>query len=201
MQTLIKAGEVINGGLYRAAPLNARFDEQLIAPNIAPAELRFLLPILCREFYDDLIAEQNAAVANYNPNVGALVDKFPTNAAYESLWTDGGLGALNARIVYFISLPYISMQTGSNGIYHVETEHAKTVSSKDVKYLQDNELKNIETLSEYVQNYICQNQTNYPLFPASSKCIDVEGCDDCGGLDSESKNSNDKGSLFKFGVL
>jgi hypothetical protein len=144
MQTLIKAGEVINGGLYRAAPLNARFDEQLIAPNIAPAELRFLLPILCREFYDDLIAEQNAAVANYNPNIGALVPKFPTNASYESLWTDGGLGALNARIVYFISLPYISMQTGSNGIYHVETEHAKTV-----KMLSTYKITSLRTLKHY----------------------------------------------------
>ena len=201
MQTLIKAGEVINGGLFRATPLNARFDEQLIAPNIAVCELQFLLPLLCRDMYEDMISKQNALVANYNPAIGAIVLKFPNDANYELLWTTGGLGMLAARAVYYQSLPYIGVQTGSNGIYMVDAEQAKNASEKMLKYLRDNELSNVKVLIESVGNYICQNSASYTLYPATERCKDTTGCDDCGGLDSEQKNSTDKTVLSRFGLF
>ena len=57
MSTIINPNEVINGGIVRPTPLNARFDVQLISPNVLVAELRYLKPLLCAELYDDMIAE------------------------------------------------------------------------------------------------------------------------------------------------
>ncbi len=82
MQTLIKPQEVVNTGLYRAAPVNARFDINLISPYILSTEERFLIPVLGRAFYDDLVAEQNTAVSNYNPDAGALVSLLRGIAIY-----------------------------------------------------------------------------------------------------------------------
>ena len=198
MQTLIKAGEVINGGVYRATPLEARFDQQIIAPNIKIAELTYVIEVLCKPLYDDLIAEQNANEANYNPNVGAIVEKFPTNAAYETLWTDGGLGMLCARAVYLLCLPYVGIKVGSNGMFTTNIENATNAVDKQLKYMIDAEGKNLKVLQDYVANYLCQNSSSYSLFPATEKCKDVEGCNDCAGVTSESKNTN---ILTKFGLI
>ena len=67
--TLISANEIVNGGIVRPVPLNSRFDSQLLATNIPTAEERFLLPVLCRSFYADLIAQKTTDESNYNINV------------------------------------------------------------------------------------------------------------------------------------
>jgi len=198
MQTLIKAGEVINGGVYRATPLEARFDQQIIAPNIKIAELTYIIEVVCKPLYDDLIVEQNPLEANYNPNIGAIVEKFPTNAAYETLWTDGGLGMLCARAVYLLCLPYVGIKVGSNGMFTTNIENATNAVDKQLKYMIDAEGKNLKVLQDYVANYLCQNSSSYSLFPATEKCKDVEGCNDCAGVTSESKNTN---ILTKFGLI
>lgn len=188
--TLIKPQEVVNGGIVRPAPFNVRFDSQLLAPNILPAEQRFLMPILCLEFYEDLVAEQGANSCNYNADLGALQDKFPSNALYETLWTESGLYELCARIVFFTSLPYIALQTGSNGIYANNTEYAQNEGTRGAKYLQDNELKNIEALQERVLNWLCRNKSDYPLFDQNDTlCKDVEGCGTCKG-EQQYKHTN-----------
>lgn len=197
MATLIKPQEVINGGIYRQTPISARFDAQLIAPQIGVAELRFVMPIVCREMYDDMIGKQNASVANYNPNTPPLVAKFPSDANYEALWTDGKLGELCARAVYYVSLPYIAFQTGSNGVYEMQAEYTRS-ASKEVKFLQDTELQSIQTLQQFVSDYLCQNSADYSLYPADEKCKNVSGCDECGGLDSESNKDKNERSLRKI---
>lgn len=186
--TLINVGEVVNGGLFRPAPLNARFDTQLLAPQIYVAELTYIKPVLCEDFYNDLIAEKNTTDCNYNSVIGAIVPKFASNADYETLWTTV-LFELCARAVYLQSLPYIAMQTGSNGIYMNNTEFANNAGDKGLKMLQDNERRAIEVLQGALKSYLCDNRTLYPLYPSAELC-ECEtgcGCDTCKGLSPYTK--------------
>lgn len=187
---IINPNEVINGGIVRPTPLNARFDVQLLAPNVNVAELRFIKPLLCADLYNDMIAEKNASDANYNPNVGALVAKFPTNAAYEALWV-AYLQELCARAVYFVSLPNIAFQTGSNGVYNNNSEFAQNAGDKGFKILQDNETQAITALTGAIKQYLCDNRADFPLYPADEKCecsSDCE-CDTCSGLSPYTKQN------------
>lgn len=88
METLIKPGEVVNTGIYRPAPVTARFDVNQISPHIKDAEERFLQPLLGVALYDDMILQQNVLESNYNPSVGAIVNKFvgPAPVIYETFW-------------------------------------------------------------------------------------------------------------------
>jgi len=86
-ETLIKPLEVVTDGIFRPAPTTTNFDANLIAPFIASAEEGNTIRILGKDLYEAMIAAQNPNVSNYNPDAGALVQKFPTNAFYETLWT------------------------------------------------------------------------------------------------------------------
>lgn len=190
MATIINANEVINGGIVRPTPLNARFDVQLISPNVLVAELRYIKPLLCAELYNDMIAEKNASDANYNPNVGAIVQKFPTNAFYEALWVEY-LQELCARAVLVQSLPSIAYQTGSNGVYQNNSEYATNAGDKGYKALQDANTQAIEALTGAVKQYLCDNRANFPLYPADELCKCESGCDcdTCKGLSPYTKQN------------
>lgn len=196
-QTLIRPQEVINGGIVRPAPLNARFDAMLLAPQIFVAEQRYIMPILCLDFYEALIAAQNAANCNYNPDLGALVDKFPNDTLYETLWVESGLYELVARAVFIVSLPYIAIQTGSNGIYQVNADYATNAGDKQLKFLIDREAENIKVLQDRVQDWLCRNKVDYPLYPSDKRCEDVSGCEDCEGSEQfKYKNAMQKIGLY-----
>ena len=181
MQTLIKPQEVVNTGLYRAAPVNARFDINLISPYILSTEERFLIPVLGRAFYDDLVAEQNTAVSNYNPDAGALVNKFvpPAPAPYETLWVSYLL-RYAAYTVYYEALPFITFQVASKGIFLNDSEFAQNGGAQAFKIMQDNMMQKIDNLKEYLVKFLCQNKGDYPLFDAKKHCPCDSGCDDCG---------------------
>jgi hypothetical protein len=206
--TLINVQEVINGGIVRPAPLNARFDAQLLAPQILAAELRFVKPILCADLYAAMIADKvdYSGTPNYqiatNYTVGDFVlfngvpyeciqtttgTQDPLNAAfwvlapkftdvnYQALWANY-LREISARAVFLQSIPNIAIQTGSNGLYSNNSEYSQNAGTTGAKWLQDNEQRTIEVLQAAMQDYLCQNRTNYPLYPSSEKCRCETGC-------------------------
>lgn len=177
MQTLIKAGEVVNTGVYRPAPTTARFDVNQIAPHILSAEERFLLPILGEDLYNDLVLNQNAAESNYNPSVGAIVLKFPTDPVYEALWTKY-LMRYTAYSVYYEVLPYLTIQVSSKGIYQNDSEFAQNAGISGVRFLQDNTMQKIDNLKILLESYLCENKTDLPLFNAKN-CPCDDDCDAC----------------------
>ena len=185
MTSLIQASEVINGGIVRPVPTNARFDSQLVAPHLAVAENRFLLPIICAAMYADMISKKNATPSNYNPNIGSIVQVFPADANYETLWTEFVM-QLCAYGVLYMSLPFIGIQTGSNGLFINESQFAESAGIKGVKYLQDTILDNhIELIGQRLLEYLCDNAADYPLFPVDDKCQNCGcGCgqSNCNGL-------------------
>lgn len=171
--SLIKPQEVVNTGIYRAAPVNTRFDINIISPHIQSAEERFVVPIMGTALYNDMVANQNPLVSNYNPDAGALVDKFPLNANYESLWTLYLLRFIG-YVIYYEALPYLTFQVSSKGIFTNDSEFASNGGLAAVKFMQDNTLQKIDNLKPLIDKYLCDNKTSFPLFN-SKHC----GCDTC----------------------
>ncbi len=177
--TLIQPSEIINAGIVKAAPLNSRFDAQLLSPWVYFAESRFLLQpksFMCQEFYDDLIAQKNATPSNYNAALGPLVQAYPTNAEYEALWTQYLLPYLSL-CVFYTALPYINKQTGSNGSYFNDSQYATQVRLEGSRTLQDETLQNINDAKARLVKFLCDNSEDYPLFCTDGVCKDC--CDDC----------------------
>jgi len=176
MATLIKPAEVVNGGIYRGAPTNARFDQTLISPHLDSTEERFVIDLLGEDLYLDMVSKQNAAVSNYNPDIGAIVPKFPTEAAYETLWTKYLLRYISYATYHEI-LPFITIQTSSKGIFANGSEFADNAGIAGAKYLQDAMMKRIDDLRPKIEKYLCDNKADYPLFDdADCPCDDCDGC-------------------------
>lgn len=196
--TLISANEVINGGIVRPTPLNSRFDGQLLAPNIPIGEERFLLPVLCRKFYEDLIAQKTTDQSNYNPNIGPIVPKFGTNAAYEELWKNY-LQEVNARAVYITSLDDIVLQTGSNGLFVNDSQFAQSAGVEGMRTKEDRATEKINLAITRMLRFLCRNKDNYPLWPYEHFCKDC-GCscnDKCGCEEGELRpKDNNKNNGF-----
>ena len=178
MQTLIKPAEVVNTGIYRPAPVTARFDVNQISPHVKDAEERFLQPLLGVALYQDMIAQQNTAESNYNPAVGAIVQKFiaPAPAIYETFWVKY-LMRYTAYAVYYEVLPYLTIQVSSKGIYQNDSEFAQNAGVQGVRFLQDNMMQRIDNLKPLIENFLCENKTDLPLFDAKNCPCE----DDCGG--------------------
>jgi len=176
---LIKPQEVVNTGIYRAALVNARFDINQISPHIQSAEERHLIHILGTALYNDMVLVQNTAVSNYNPDAGALVDKFPADPNYETLWTMYLL-RFNSYIVWYEALPFITMNVTSKGIYQNDSEFATNGGLSAMKFMQDTMMQRMENLKDIIKDYLCQNKASYPLFN-SSHCP----CGSCGSCESE----------------
>jgi hypothetical protein len=167
--TLIQPKEVINAGQFKAAPLNARFDQSVIAPYVAFAEDRFLKPFVCAAFYDDLIAEKNATPSNYNIALGAIVQAFPNNSDYEFLWKEYLLPYLSMAVA-FQSLPFIAVQAGSNGMFENNTTFGQNIGYQGTKYYMDLMLKTIEDRQVKIKEYLCDNKSLFPLFCYEDVC-------------------------------
>lgn len=174
--TLIQPGEVVNGGLLKATPLNARFDVTLIAPHIADAERLHVVPVICSAFYDALITKKAGAISNYNTSIGVLAKAFPetVDAVYETLWTKY-LMNLCAWAVYYEALPFIVLQTGSNGVFVPQGEQAQNAGVSGAKYLQDTALRRLRALADTTKEYLCANADSFPEFCKTAICT---GCND-----------------------
>lgn len=187
--TLIQPKEIINQGIFKGSPLNDRFDASKIAPVIHLAEDRFFKTFICKDFYDDLIAQKDVNPSNYNANNGPLQQAFPTNPDYEFLWTEYFLAYLS-RAVYYMALPDITLQTGSNGLFLNNTEFSTNGGIEALKFMQDTQLNNLEGRKPIIIQYLCDNQDIYTLFCPEGVCQECccTGCKDGSGCEKENTN-------------
>lgn len=185
--TLIKAEEVVNQGILKGAPLSSRFDSSQISPNISEAEDRFFKTFINEEFYDNLIFEMNPLASNYNPDLGPVVLKYPTNPLYETLWTQYFFTYLSWA-AYHESLDGIVVQIGSNGAFLNHTEYGDSIGIKGLKFLKDSALQTLQGKKPRIIKYLCDNKTDYPLWDSEPYC------DECSGT----KNDSGKTGGFVF---
>ena len=172
---LIRAAEVINTGIARPAPLNARFDANVIAPHVSLAMLNSVLPVVCEDMYADMLPLMNAANCNYNSAAGADVAKFPSDANYESLWRAGGLYQLAAAAVVLEALPFITLQINTQAVMEFSGNHGANTGLANTKYLMGHLRANVQRLQKKVTEYI---HANKGLFPEYSCPIESCSCKD-----------------------
>ena len=180
--TLIQPAEIVNTGILSAAPLNSRFDASKLSSVVHLAEDRFLKTFVCAAFYSDLVSQKNTVPSNYNPDLGPVVEAFPLNVDYEFLWTEYFLSFLS-RAVYYLALPEIVLQTGSNGLFLNNTEFSSNSGLDGLKFMQDTQLQNLEKRRPFIIDYLCKNKATYPLFCEEDIC---GCCDDCTEVESAS---------------
>lgn len=195
--TLISANEVVNSGVFRGSPLTTRFDINLIATHIKTAEIRFVEKVLCRAFYNDLVAQKTTDEANYNSAVGAITPKFDNNADYEDLWRNY-LYLYISNAVFYVALPFIASQVTSAGIMELSTEYAQNGGQTAAEKLQKETLVNIEALRDAMLDFICNYRASkYPLYP---KTLCIENCGTCEDCEEYTEVSNKKRNK-SFGVV
>lgn len=201
LQTLISANECINGGNVRVLPTNSRFNSQLLSPNIANAEERFLLPLLCRPFLNALIAAKTSDRSQYNDKIeGGIVEKFGNDADFEFLWRNY-LMEVTARGVYVVSLPQIGIQTGSNGLYLNNSNFSENAGIKGLQFLIDDALQGLRMAENRMKAYMCVNFAKFTLWPKDKFCKENCGCSnndecDCEVLTPKDKNTIKGGWIF-----
>ena len=179
-ETLIKAEEVVTDGIFRPSNLSTNFDQNLISPYIALAEEANTVRILGVDLYEDMIANQNPLPSNYNPNAGAIVLKFPTVPAYENLWVKFLL-RYEGLIVVNYALPFIGLQTSTQGVLLKNTEFAENAGIEGIKFLQDTLQKPIDDLEPRIKDFLCTNAADYEKFDSSKcPCKEVESSCSCG---------------------
>jgi len=195
--TLISANEVVNSGVFRGSPLTTRFDINLIAPFVKVAEVRFVENVLCRDFYNELIAAKTTDVANYNDAIGAIVPKFSNNPEFEELWRNY-LYYYISYSVFYLALPTIANQVTSSGVMNLSTEYADNAGVEGAKAIQKSTLENIDALESAMLDFICANRASkYPSYP-KKLCIENCGsCEDCESYDEVSAKKKNK----RFGVV
>lgn len=177
--TLIRASEVVNQGIVKGAPIGNRFDASLLAPNVYVAELNYLKPIIYGDFLNDLLSTRNPNDCNYNSSIGGIVEAFPNNAEYETLWKEK-LFPFLSRAVYLYSLPSIVMQANSTGVEIYPSQFGQSVGTRGLKILQDIERNTLTTLKDDIVKFLCDNKGDYPLWESEKFCEDCNGCGDCG---------------------
>lgn len=189
IQTLIHPVEITNGGMFRPTPANARFDASQLGPHVRAAELLHIVPLLGANLYHDMITVKAGRISQYNVNLELVVQAFPNNQPYETLWRLY-LHELSGLCVLYEAMPFIVAQIGASGVFFANTEFAQNVGEKGGKYLQDSLKRRISAMAEATKEYLCLNKINYTLFDAS-------GCpgDSCGNGE-ETKQATQRVGLF-----
>jgi len=168
--TLIQPSEVINDGIFRVSPVTTNFDQNLVNNTlIASAEEDNTIHLLGLELYEDMVAQQNTIPSNYNPDAGPIVQKFPTNAAYETLWTKFLL-RYEGWIVYKDIIDFITIQASSQGLLYTKTEYADNAGIEGADRIIQTVQKKIDNLVDRIKNFICDNKSDYPLYPSENRC-------------------------------
>ena len=198
--TLTTAKDVIDTGVLGATPKNNRFDASKISTWLQIGEQRFLRKpkaFICDEFYNFMLSEVNPTPANYNPKLGAIVEKFPNDADLETLWTQHLLPYVSLA-VYYIALPNIVISVGSNGAFLANTEFAQNVGVSGLKVLQTTTLENLKDLRDPIVKFLCDNEALYPLFCREGVCkCSCDGCIEGGTCTGElNEDGRDLGLQF-----
>lgn len=166
MAQLITPGEVVRGGIARPSPADVALDATLIAPHIAPAEYRWVLPTLTEPFYQALLANKGTSTAFSLP-------------AYQALW-DAHLKSLCAEAALYEAAPFIVIQAGSNGLYLNNNEYGNNAGIDGLKFYQDTLRGRLELNARRMRDWLCSCAAFLPGFDSSAA-----GCPDTGcGYDS-----------------
>lgn len=163
---------------YLAAncPLPTNFDYTEILPYVDIAERIWVIPLIGKDFYDEL----NEEVKN-----NQVTD---ANAA---LFLEGGLYMYLSYATVLQSLPFLWAHISTVGLTLGFSDNSKSLELKDLTLLQNHLRSTVEFLKEQVIKYICERPNYFPLI---AQC-DCE-CNTCCNPPSTLKSPNKYQQLY-----
>jgi len=168
--------EVLALNLSAPSPATTALSRANVAQSIQTAEIRFLLPLLGEELFNDMLAERNNVPSSY-PSGGPNVAKFPTKASYEELWKRY-LWNYTGQAVLLEATPFIHYKVTQAGVQKDQTEYSKHGGKEGLGAITDRLQQRLDALEEQIKKYICENRDGFPLYDFDENC-DC-GCEACG---------------------
>ena len=139
---------------YSVLPINYNYDDIMTYEPIAiriwiePLIGRYLLEELEYEIENNQVSDANA-----------------------TLLTTGGLWQYLCTAMCYEGLPFLWARANEVGITLGESDTYKSVTIKDLTYIQDHLRRMLEVLKEQVLQFLCEHCQSYPTFD-----ISVCGC-------------------------
>jgi hypothetical protein len=121
---------------------------QGISTTLWESQLRYIKPLLCEAFYDELIAEVDTSTLTPE-NEDLLVNYIrPAQAWY----------------TYYLLIPFAWSKTRDGGQINNTGEFYAAVTREDVKYIQNNTLSYAQDAALRLTKYLHQNENDYPTW-------------------------------------
>ena len=154
---------IINKQYLQAfSPLPRNYDLTEIMLYVPVAEEIWLKPLLGDAFLEELEHQvKNNEVSEVN----------------STLFTDGKLYQYLSFATCLEGLPFIWSNFSEAGITVADTEHSKSITLKDITYIEQHLRRQVEYLKDSVLKWLCERQEHYPLFN-SCNCPCEKSC--CG---------------------
>lgn len=140
---------IINKSLLaKYSPLPTNYDFSEIINYVPVAQAIWVRPLIGYDLMDEL-EEQ--------------VEHNNLSEANQALMTEGMLLQYLSYAVCLEGLPFIWANFCSQGITLGESDSSKSVTLKDLTYIQQHLRNQVEVLKDSVKHYICEHSDSFPL--------------------------------------
>lgn len=121
---------------------------QGVSTTLWEAQLRYIKPLLCDAYYDELITE--IQTSTLTPENEELLDNYikPCQAWY----------------TYYLLIPFAWSKTRDGGQINNTGDFYTTVTRDDVKYIQNNTLEYAQDAAIRLVKYLKENRDLYPTW-------------------------------------
>lgn len=163
---------------YSPIPLNFNYED--IRPFISVAEEIWIIPIIGRALYDELI--EQVSKNEITPENSTLLVKI-----YQ----------LEAIAVLYEALPFVKSHISEVGITNGKSDNSDSISSTDFANLKNHLLTQIEVLKKMLKQFLETNKECYPLYVSDVCTCDVDSTDNW-VIDSAIWNNEDLEDVKKL---
>ena len=164
---------------YSPIPLNFNYED--IRPFISVAEEIWVIPIIGRALYDELI--EQVSKNEITPENSTLLVKV-----YQ----------LEAIATLYEALPFVKSHISEVGITNGKSENSESISSTDFANLKNHLLTQIEVLKKMLKKFLEDNKDCYPSYVSDVCTCDGDSTDISWVIDSAIWNNEDLESYKKL---
>lgn len=182
MENIYILPTLINESYLKAySPIPHNFNYEDIRPFISVAEEIWIIPIIGRALYDELI--EQVSKNEITPENSTLLVKV-----YQ----------LEAIAVLYEALPFVKSHISEVGITNGKSDNSDSISSTDFANLKNHLLTQIEVLKKMLKKFLEDNKDCYPLYVSDVCTCDGDSTDINWVIDSAIWNNEDLESYKKL---
>lgn len=164
---------------YSPIPINYNYED--IRPFISVAEEIWIIPIIGRALYDELI--EQVSKNEITPENSTLLVKI-----YQ----------LEAIAVLYEALPFVKSHISEVGITNGKSDNSDSISSTDFANLKNHLLTQIEVLKKMLKQFLETNKDCYPSYVSDVCTCDGDSTDISWVIDSAIWNNEDLEDVKKL---